>query len=83
MNSKYDKVHIDVPADVLLVLDKQRRFKSRESFVTTNLVEMKGYELNGKNVLFRELFFHNTTLRSRPKETTRLGATNKTDGLTH
>jgi hypothetical protein len=67
-NSKYDKVHIGVPAKVLLGLDNQRHFKTRETFVNTYIVGIKGYKWNSKSYLFRKLTFHNMALRYWPKE---------------
>ena len=67
------------PAEFLLGLDKQRRFTARETFVTTNIVEMKGYKRNGRKDLFRktDLPQYGFTLQAERK--TRHGATNTTD----
>jgi hypothetical protein len=67
-NSKYDKVHIGLPAEVLLSFDKQRRFKTREPFVTANIVETIRYKWNDRKTYFESLTFHNINLRYRTKE---------------
>lgn len=81
-NSKYDKVLIGVPAEVLLGLDNQRRFKPSESFVTTNTVGMKVYKWNGKEKLISKVDLPQYGFMLPTEGMTRHWATNTTNRLT-